>query len=106
MLEQGVLDIARVHVEPTADDQILLAVDDEQVALLVEVADVPGGQPSVVERLFGRLRRPPIATHHRGGAAADLADLTGSDLAALCVDDQQLGPRDRYSHRSGLHSSG
>jgi len=37
VLEQGVLDVAGVDIEAAADDQVLLAVDDEQEAVLVEV---------------------------------------------------------------------
>ena len=57
VLDQRVLDVARVDVEAAADDQVLLAVDDVQVAVRVPVADVPGVQPSVADRLGGDLRR-------------------------------------------------
>ncbi len=40
-----------IDVEAAADDQILLAVDDEQVAVVVEIADVAGVQPAVAQRL-------------------------------------------------------
>src|SRR5947209_20401683 len=72
MLEQGVLDIAGVDVEATTDDQVLLAVDDEQVAVLVEIAEIAGVQPAVTQRLAAGLGRTPVSLHYGGGAADDL----------------------------------
>ena len=46
MLDQRVLDVAGVDVEAAADDQVLLAVDDEQISVLVVVADVAGVEPA------------------------------------------------------------
>jgi hypothetical protein len=34
-----------------ADDDLLHAVDDEQEAVLVEIADIPGMEPAVAEGL-------------------------------------------------------
>jgi hypothetical protein len=47
--EQDVLDVARVDVEAVADDEVLDAVDDVEVAVLVEVADVAGVEPAVAD---------------------------------------------------------
>ena len=41
------LDLAGRDVLAAADDQVLLAAGDEQVAVLVQVADVAGVQPAV-----------------------------------------------------------
>ena len=57
-VERG-LDLLRVDVLAAADDHVLDAVDDPQVAVLVEDADVAGVQPAVDDRLAvssGRLR--------------------------------------------------
>jgi hypothetical protein len=55
VLVQHLLDLARVDVVAAADDEVLLAVDDEQVAVLVGVAEVAGVEPAVLERLGRRL---------------------------------------------------
>ena len=55
MLEDRVLDLGRVHVEPADDEHVLLAVGDLEVAALVHHADVAGVQPAVgVDRLARR----------------------------------------------------
>ena len=57
VLVEDLLDLARVDVVAAADDELLLAVDDEEVAVLVDAADVAGAEPAVgVDRLGGRLR--------------------------------------------------
>src|SRR6266536_1660609 len=43
VLHQRLLDVAREDVEAAPDDQVLLAVDDPQVPVLVEAADVARG---------------------------------------------------------------
>ena len=56
------------------DDQLLLAVDDAQVAVVVELADVAGVQPAVgVERLGGLLRVVEVADEDVAAAADHLA---------------------------------
>ena len=47
VLVQRLLHLARVHVVAAADDHLLLAVDEKQVAVVVDVADVAGGEPAV-----------------------------------------------------------
>src|SRR4051794_16290777 len=42
VLVDHLLDLARVDVEPAADDHLLLAVGDEEVALVVDAREVAG----------------------------------------------------------------
>src|SRR4051794_35034068 len=51
VLAQRLLDVAREHVEAAAKDQILLAVEDREVALVVEPAHVAGVEPAVADGL-------------------------------------------------------
>jgi hypothetical protein len=56
VLVEDLFDLARVHVVAAADDQILLAINDE-VPVLVDLADVTGLEPpGAVDRLRRRLR--------------------------------------------------
>ena len=73
-LERG-LDVGRRHVlAGGVDDDLLLAVDDLQVAVLVELADVAGAQEAVLgHRLGGLLRLVAVAEHHHVAADEQLA---------------------------------
>src|SRR5262249_56407122 len=64
MLVQRLLALPRVHVEPAADDQVLLPVDDVEVAVVVLPAHVAGPEPAVRYRRGGRLWLAPVAPHH------------------------------------------
>ena len=65
------------------DDQLLLAVDDLQVAVVVELADVARVQPAVgVERLGGLVGIVEVAAEHVAAPADHLAVLGELDLAA------------------------
>ena len=44
---EGLLDLGRVDIEPAGNDQVRGAVDDEQEAVVAEVADVARVVPSV-----------------------------------------------------------
>ena len=93
------LDFARVDVEAAADDHVLLAVGDVEVAVGVEVADVAGVQPAVDDRLRGLVRRLVVALHHEVAAHADLAGRARrQDGAGVVHDldaDQRIGAPDR-----------
>ena len=45
MRHEHVLDLARIHVEAAAQDHVLLAIDDRQIPVGVELADVAGPEP-------------------------------------------------------------
>src|SRR5580698_8347867 len=61
VLADDVLHVLWIDVQPAADDEILLALDDEEVPVVVEVAHVAGVEPPVTERLGRRLRVLVIA---------------------------------------------
>src|SRR3546814_9841618 len=54
--EQGVLDLSRVDVEGARHDHVVLAVHDEQVALVVEVADFARVEPARSEEHTSELQ--------------------------------------------------
>ena len=55
-----VLDLDGVHVLAAGDDHVLHPVDEEQVAVGVEVAGVAGVVPAAAERVGGRLGLVPV----------------------------------------------
>src|SRR6478736_7932299 len=81
---EDVLDLLRVDVLPAPDDQVLDPVDQGEVAVVVEPADVAGVQPSAAQRL-GRLLPPAEVAAHDVRAADD-------HLAGLPGRQQRVGP--------------
>src|SRR4051812_47432316 len=75
VLVQDLLDLARIDVVAAADDHVLLAVDDEEVAILVELRHVAGVEPAPAHDLLRRVGPAPVALHDVVAADADLADL-------------------------------
>ena len=73
------LDLGRPDFEARAVDHALQPVGDEEVALLVVVAEVAGAEEALAvvrdERLLARLGLLPVAAEHLGAVHHDLADL-------------------------------
>src|SRR3954451_4865964 len=77
-----------------ADADLLLAVDDEEVAVLVEIADVAGPNGPVSGQRFRRRRVvSPIAFDVGCRADADLADFARRQLAVAGTEDRNLDQR-------------
>src|SRR5690606_39779145 len=89
---QDRLDLPRIDVLPAADDHVLDAAGDAEVAVLVENAEVTGVQPPVgVDRLPGLLRHLEVPEHRLVAARADLALRADRDGAPVGrVDDLEL----------------
>ena len=87
------LDPRRMDVVAAADDDVLAAAGDAQIAVLVERAEIAGHEPAaLVEGVLGRRLVVEIAEHQAGAAPADLADLAGRRLGVGIVglEDAQL----------------
>ena len=104
MLVEHLLDLARVDVVAAADDQVLLAVDDVEVAVLVGAGHVAAVEPAAAHRLRGRLGLLPVALHDVVAADQDLADLALLDRVVALVDHPHLYAFDRLPIEPGLRS--
>ena len=82
--------LGAMFLPPGRDDQVLLAIGDAHEAFGIDLPDVAGLQPAVLERLGGLLRLPVVPAHHVGPARQDLP--VGGNA--------QLAPRDRLPHRA------
>ena len=102
VLVEHLLDLARVDVVAAADDQVLLAVDDVEVAVLVDAGHVAAVEPAAAHRLRGRVGALPVALHDVVAADHDLADLALGDRVVVLVDDLHLDPLDRGADRARL----
>ncbi|MCY1346972.1 hypothetical protein D9M69_330700 [compost metagenome] len=90
MRVQGRLDLDGIDIEAAGDDHVLLAVDDEQVARLVQVAQVAGLPEAVVELGGGAFGVVVVAGNGAAPTQPDLAGGTGRDRVAGIVHDLQL----------------
>src|SRR3954453_6261638 len=102
VLVEHLLDLARVDVVAAADDHVLLAVDDEEVPVLVDLRHVAAVEPAVADGLRRRVGLAPVALHDVVAADDDLAHLTLRDVPAVLVDDLHLDALDRRADRAGL----
>ena len=82
------LDLGRVDVHPAADDHVLLAVADVDVALVVDVGDVADRLPAVA--VADGLGRPVVAVDRQGAADEQLARLPGGQFLAVLAHDLDL----------------
>ena len=85
------LDLGRGDILAAADDDLLLAVDDEQIAILVEVADVARADPTVrADRRLGRFGIAEIALDVSRSSDADFAGLARREQPVASPKDRDL----------------
>src|SRR5690606_10734559 len=89
----AVLDLVGIDVEAADVDQVLLAIDDTQIAALVHDGDVAGVEPAVAHGRLSLLRPVPVALEYLRAARDQLARLAGRHGIALLVDNADLGAR-------------
>ena len=99
MSRHRVLDLARRHVLPTGDDDVLATVDNAQPTSAVDDPDVPRMQPPPGERTGRGCVVAPVALHHLHAPHDHLARLTWIDWFPGGVDDADL-------HRAVGHTGG
>ncbi len=97
MGQQHVLDVAREDVEATAQDEVLLAIDDEEVPVGVEVSDVTGVQPATAQRVRRLVGSVPVAGHDPRAAHADLSVLADAEWLVGAVDDAHRAVLDGHT---------
>ena len=98
--DDDVLDLRRVDVEPVDDDELFESVDEEQVAVAVEEADVTRRQPAI--RVGGLVAVGPVAAEEVGATHQYLARVVGHHVVAAVVDEPQLDSWQGSAGRAGL----
>jgi len=91
VLVEDLFDLGAVHVLAAGDAHVVGAVDQEQVALVVQVAEVPAVIPPMTEDRSGRLGLVPVTRHDVGAAHDDLADLPRRHFLVALVEDPARG---------------
>src|ERR1017187_3647533 len=89
---QRVLDLGWINVVTATYDEFLLAGDDEQETVLVDVAEIPGVEPAIGKSIGGSLRIIQVTLHNVQPAGDHLADivLPRRQDAAFFVPDLRL----------------
>src|SRR5262249_44320813 len=84
MTVENLVNFARIDVIAAGDDQFLLAVDDEQIAFVIEVPDIARVDPAVANRLRCFFRTIAITLDHLRTADPDFT-------AFVCGHDSRSG---------------
>src|SRR5262249_59027434 len=91
--EQGLFHLAGADVESAADDDVLHAPGNAQVAAVVESAHVAGAPPAlVVDGVGGEVGPAPVFEQPAGPAVADLAIDTGGGRVVRAAPPQPRAP--------------
>ena len=81
MSVEHLLDVAGVDVVAAGEDHLLLAVHDEEVAILVHLGDVAGEEPAIgLQDHLRLLGHVPVALHHLRPLDHQLANLAHRQL--------------------------
>src|SRR4029077_16683836 len=95
-------------VETTADDQILLAVNNECISVVVDPAHITRAEPPGHNGFRGVIRTTPIALHDVVPADGDFPDHPWGHLGAVLVQHPELDAGDggadgsRLAHPAGV----
>src|SRR2546426_348716 len=73
-------DLARPNLKAARLDEILLAIGDREITVLVERAQITGIEPAVAQHLLRGLRILPVAFHELRSLENDLPDLEAPQL--------------------------
>ena len=105
MAEQHRFDLGRVDVDAAADDQVRAAVGEEEVAVVVDVADVAEREVLAPVRAVGLLRRLEVLEPALGRLQVDGADRARGDVACVVVEDPDVVGRRRPCRRCPASSA-
>ena len=108
MAGDDLLHLPGPHLEAAGLDHILLAIDDEQVTVFIQITQVAGEKPALaldlVDSLSGGLGPIEVFQHQLWCGQNDLADFTFGQLllAHVCIHNADGDIRDRHAHRPHL----
>jgi len=90
LLADDSFDLRGIDVLAAPDDEIILAVEQEDVPARIHITDVARVQPPAGERLLCRFVILPIALHDSVAAHTDLAHLTHRHRVAVIIHNDYL----------------
>ena len=98
----NLFDVARVNLDTTAVDHVLLAVDQVKVTIAVGVAKITGKQPATTDRLVSEVGTTVVAGHQRRPTTNDFTDFPWRGVTAVLTHDTHRVEGRRRTHRTGL----
>src|SRR4051812_32008426 len=102
MSDNDLLELAWIDVIAAAEDHVFCAVDDRDVAVLVDDPDVAGVEPAVAKGLGCCFGAFVVALHHVWAANDDLASVTARDVVVILIDALDLDAKDRLADGAGF----
>ena len=97
---QDRLDFSRGDILTATNDDVILAANQVDIAVFVDIAHVAGMQPAVfVQQGGGRAFLIGVALHHARGANDHLTDLVGRQLFIVVIKDLDFHIRQRFTDR-------
>src|SRR5258707_400726 len=90
MMAEDVLDLDAIDLVAGAIDHVLLAVEDAEISVRVDGADVAGAPIATGEARARRLGVVPVAGDHHGPRDPELARSARGNLAPRLVADQDI----------------
>ena len=78
--------LPRVHIEATADNHVLGAIDQIIKTLVILVGEITGMQPATAQGFRCLFRAFPVPRHHCLTTNTNLANLSAGDFCALLVE--------------------
>ena len=90
------LDFDRVDTFAATLDQIILAVDDIDIATCVAAAQITTIEPAIAYRRCGFRRPRPVTRGYLGSADYDFPDTIRHNIDAVVIDDPQVDHLNRF----------
>ena len=102
MGEEGGFDFGGYDVFAAADDEVATPLEDPEVTVVVEAAQVAGVQPAIAQSAGRFLRLIVVAAHDGGAAHEDLAHGAGRQRLAIVAGNAHVGEEEGAAAGSRL----
>src|SRR5882724_13160590 len=86
MLIEHLIDFARIDVFTGANDHVALAIDDEEVTVLVSIPNIASVKPTVTKRTLSRFGIFEIALENIVATQDDFTQFVFGDLLVIIID--------------------
>src|SRR5437667_11134048 len=85
--EQERLDLGRIDILTARDNEIVATIQHIQIAILIQITDITGREPAIMDSLCRSFGAMVIATRDAGTLSTDHPWLTRHRILPLLIDD-------------------